>query len=214
VNTMETIRILIADDHPVVRQGLRLIVEESPGLVVAGEAASGEAAVAMATELSLDLVLLDVSMPGPGMLETLGRIRAARPRLPILVLSVHPEDQYGLRAMRAGAAGYLTKDNSPDELVAAIRQVMRGRPYVSASLAEALRVRPGEKGSTPEAELSDREHQVLLLLGEGRTIGEIAVALELSPKTVSTYRTRLIEKLRLRTSGDLIRYAVRHGLVP
>lgn len=211
---METIRILIADDHPVVRHGLRRIVEEAPGLVVAGEAESGEAAVALATQVPLDLVLLDVSMPGPGMLEVLGRIRAARPELPVLVLSVHPEDQYGFRAMRAGAAGYLTKDNSPDELVAAIRQVMRGRPYVSASLAEALRDRSGEKGPALEAGLSDREHQVLLLLGEGRTIGEIAVALDLSPKTVSTYRTRVIEKLHLRTSGDLIRYAVQHGLVP
>lgn len=211
---METIRILIADDHPVVRHGLRRIVEESPGLLVAGEADSGEAAVEQATRLALDIVLLDVSMPGPGMLETLGRIRAARPRLPILVLSVHPEDQYGIRAMRAGAAGYLTKDNSPDELVAAIRQVMRGIPYVSPALAEALRARSGEKRGTVEAGLSDREHQVLVLLGEGRTIGEIALGLELSPKTVSTYRTRLIEKLRLRTSGDLIRYAVRHGLVP
>lgn len=211
---METIRILLADDHPVVRQGLRRILEDSPGLVVAGEAVNGDEAIRLAAELPLDLVLLDVGMPGPGMLEVLRRIREQRPRLPILVLSVHAADQYGLRALGAGAAGYLTKDNSPDELVAAIRQVMRGRRYVTPELSEALAGRFAQEGRPLHADLSDREHQVLVLLGTGRTIGEIAATLALSPKTVSTYRTRMIEKLRLRTSGDLVRYAVHHGLVP
>lgn len=211
---MQTTRILIADDHPVVRQGLRRIVEEAPGLIVAGEAGNGDEAVEMATTLPLDLVLLDVGMPGPGVLEVLRGIRAVRSTLPILVLSVHGEDQYALRTLRAGASGYLTKDRTSEELVAAIRHVTSGRRYIGPALAEALAGHLAEDGSVPlHASLSDREHQVLCLLGSGSTVGEIAARLELSPKTVSTYRARVIEKLGVRTNADLIRYAVEYGLV-
>lgn len=208
------IRLLIADDHPVVREGLRRIVQDAPGLEVVGEVASGDELLERLPRLPADIVLLDVTMPGPGFLEVLQRLRSEHPTVAVLVLSVHPEDQYAVRALRAGASGYLTKDHSPEELTEAIRRVYRGHKYVSPELAERLAadLAAGARSARHEL-LSDREYQVLCLLGSGRTVKEIGRSLQLSPKTVSTYRTRVLEKMCASSNADLVRYAALHGLI-
>jgi len=208
------IRLLIADDHPVVREGLRRIVADDPGLQVVGEAVDGDGVLALILRQPTDVVLLDVSMPGPGFLQVLERLRAEHPGVKVLVLSVHPEEQYAVRALRAGAAGYLTKDHSPEQLIEAIRRVHRGGKYVSPTLAERLATDLAAGGPQAAHELlSHREYDVLCLLGSGRTVKEISAELDLSPKTVSTYRARLLEKMRLTGNADLVRYAARHGLI-
>jgi two-component system invasion response regulator UvrY len=208
------IRLLIADDHPVVREGLRRIVADDPGLQVVGEAVDGDGVLALISRQPTDVVLLDVSMPGPGFLQVLERLRAEHPGVKVLVLSVHPEEQYAVRALRAGAAGYLTKDHSPEQLIEAIRRVHRGGKYVSPTLAERLATDLAAGGPQAAHELlSHREYDVLCLLGSGRTVKEISAELDLSPKTVSTYRARLLEKMRLTGNADLVRYAARHGLI-
>jgi DNA-binding NarL/FixJ family response regulator len=208
------IRLLIADDHPIVREGLRRIVQDAPGLEVVGEVASADELFARLPRLPADIVLLDVSMPGPGFLDMLQRLRSEHPTVAVLVLSVHPEDQYAVRALRAGASGYLTKDHSPEELTDAIRRVHRGHKYVSAQLAERLAgdLMVGARDVRHEV-LSDREYEVLCLLGTGLTVKEIGRSLQLSPKTVSTYRTRVLEKMHATTNADLVRYAALHGLI-
>ncbi len=208
------IRVFIADDHPVVRAGLRGIIEGEPGLEVVGEAINAADLLGTIGRTPAEVLLLDVSMPGPGFLEVLRDIKRDHPRVAVLVLSVHPEDQYAVRALRSGAAGYLTKDHSPEELVAAIRKVHRGGKYVSPSLAEKLAagLEIGAAGAAHET-LSDREYDVLCLLGSGQTVKEIAGGLGLSPKTVSTYRARILEKMKLATNADLVRYAAQHGLI-
>ena len=208
------IRILIADDHPVVRAGIRRIVQEAPGLEVVGEVADRDDLFVCLPRLPADVVLLDVSMPGLGFLEALQRLRAEHPTVAVLVLSVHPEDQYAVRALRAGASGYLTKDQSADQLAEAIRRVHRGHKYVSPSLAEHLasELTVGARDVRHEV-LSDREYEVLCLLGSGRTVKETAGSLQLSPKTVSTYRARILEKMHATTNADLVRYAALHGLI-
>jgi DNA-binding NarL/FixJ family response regulator len=208
------IRLFIADDHPVVRAGLRGIIDGEADFEVVGEAYDGGDMLARIGRTPAEVLLLDVSMPGPGFLEVLRGLKQDHPRVAVLVLSVHPEDQYAVRALRAGAAGYLTKDHSPEELVAAIRKVHRGGKYVSPSLAEKLAVglESGADGS-PHERLSNREYDVLCLLGSGRTVKEIASRLALSPKTVSTYRARVLEKMKLATNADLVRYAAQHGLI-
>jgi DNA-binding NarL/FixJ family response regulator len=208
------IRLFIADDHPVVRAGLRGIVDGEPDFEVVGEAYDGGDMLARIGRTPAEVLLLDVSMPGPGFLEVLRGLKQDHPRVAVLVLSVHPEDQYAVRALRAGAAGYLTKDHSPEELVAAIRKVHRGGKYVSPSLAERLAVGLEIGASdSPHEQLSNREYDVLCLLGSGRTVKEIASRLALSPKTVSTYRARVLEKMKLATNADLVRYAAQHGLI-
>ncbi|HKH84839.1 MAG TPA: response regulator transcription factor [Gemmatimonadales bacterium] len=208
------IRLMIADDHPIVRKGLRRIVEDAAGLEVVGEVGSGLELLERLPRVPADIVLLDVSMPGLRFLEVLQRLRAEHPTVAVLVLSVHPEDQYAVRALRAGASGYLTKDHSPEELTEAIRRVYRGNKYVSVVLAERLAadLAGGARNIRHEL-LSDREYEVLCLLGSGRTVKEIAHSLELSPKTVSTYRTRVLEKMGATTNADLVRYASQHGLI-
>jgi two-component system invasion response regulator UvrY len=208
------IRLLIADDHPIVREGLRRIVQDAPGVEVVGEVANGDELLERLPRLPADIVLLDVTMPGPGFLEVLQRLRSEHPTVAVLVLSVHPEDQYAVRALRAGASGYLTKDHSPEELTEAIRRVHRGHRYVSAQLAERLAadLTAGSREVRHEV-LSDREYAVLCLLGSGRTVKEIAGSLQLSPKTVSTYRTRVLEKMHASSNADLVRYAALHGLI-
>jgi DNA-binding NarL/FixJ family response regulator len=205
---------MIADDHPIVRQGLRRIVQEAPGLEVVGEVASGQELLERLPRVPADIVLLDVAMPGLRFLEVLQRLRAEHPSIAVLVLSVHPEDQYAVRALRAGAAGYLTKDHSPEELTEAIRRVYRGNKYVSSGLAERLaRDLAGGAGDIRHELLSNREYEVLCLLGSGRTVKEIAHSLHLSPKTVSTYRSRVLEKMGAGNNSDLVRYAALHGLI-
>jgi two-component system, NarL family, invasion response regulator UvrY len=208
------IRILIADDHAVVREGLKRIVAETPDMEVVGEAASGHEALDFAQKRECDLVLLDLAMPGKDGLDTLKELRAVRPGLPVLVLSVYPEDQYAVRLLRAGAAGYLTKESAPEELVAAIRKVSRGGRYVSETLAEQLAVLLGsESDRLPHEALSDREFRVMVMLASGKTVSEVADTLCLSVKTISTYRARALHKMNMRNNAEFSFYAVKHGLV-
>jgi len=208
------IRIFIADDHPIVRQGLRRIVEADPGMVISGEADAAAALLAGLETAATDLVLLDVSMPGGLFIETLKELRTRHPTIRVLALSVHPEDEWAVRALRAGASGYLTKDHSPDQLLEAIRRVYRGGKYVSPTLAEQLAKQLDGGGQRPPHELlSDREFEVMRRLGSGLTVSQIAGELALSVKTVSTYRTRILEKMAVATNADLVRYAARYGLI-
>jgi two-component system, NarL family, invasion response regulator UvrY len=207
------IRILIADDHPVVRAGLRQILTTAPDIMVVGEAADGPAVMAQTMALRPDVVLLDVSMPGAAFLTLLGNLKRNYPHIALLVLSVHPEDQYAVRAFRAGAAGYLSKERSPELLIAAIRRVAQGGRCVPESVAERLVARLGSNGGAERHEsLSQREYQVLCLLGGGSAVKQIAAELGVSPKTVSTFRTRILRKMRLRSNAELIRYALEHEL--
>jgi DNA-binding NarL/FixJ family response regulator len=200
--------ILIADDHAIVRRGLKqLLLDELPGATF-GEAETAAETVASARSGSWDLVILDISMPGRSGLDVLKDIKAALPRLPVLVLSMYPEEQFAVRALRAGAAGYLTKDTAPEELVAAVRKVTRGGRYVSASLAERLASEvSGGTEKDPHELLSDREFQVFKLIASGLTPTAIAERLSLSVQTVSTYRTRLLEKMGMTSNAELTRYA-------
>jgi two-component system, NarL family, invasion response regulator UvrY len=208
------IRIFIADDHPIVRQGLRRIVEADAGMVISGEADGAAALLAGLETSATDLVLLDVSMPGGLFLDTLRELRTRHPNIRVLALSVHPEDEWAVRALRAGASGYLTKDHSPDQLLDAIRRVYRGGKYVSPTLAEQLAKHLDAGGQRPPHELlSDREFEVMRRLGSGLTVSQIASELALSAKTVSTYRTRILEKMAVATNADLVRYAARYGLI-
>jgi two-component system, NarL family, invasion response regulator UvrY len=208
------IRLFIADDHPIVRAGLTGIVADEGDITVVGDAASAAELMERIRKAPADVLLMDVSMPGPGMVPLLEQLQAEHPTIRVLVLSVHPEEQYATRALRAGARGYLTKDHSPAELVAAIRKVHSGGRYVSATLAERLaaELNSGTDGP-PHIRLSDREFEVLCLLGSGRTVSEIAAALTLSVKTVSTYRVRLLDKLSARSNAELVRYVVTNGLM-
>lgn len=209
------IRVLIADDHPVVRAGLRRIAEEDDDIIVTAEASNGQETLTALRSAIVDIVLLDISMPGAPFIDTLKRLREDHPTVRVLVLSAHPEDQWAVRALRAGASGYLTKDHSPDQLVEAVRRVFRGGRYVSPTLAEQLASRLGsEFAGAPHETLSDREFEVLRGLGAGHTVKEVASDLRLSPKTVSTYRKRLMEKLAVSSNADLVRYASQHGLIP
>lgn len=207
------IDVFIADDHAIVREGLRRIIEESPDVRVVGEAGTAEEIFDRLEGANPDVVVLDISMPGPGFLETMRRLREYP--VEIVVLSMYPEEQFGVRALKAGAAGYLTKEESPAQLLGAVRRVREGRRYLSDALAERLADEiAGHTAEEPHEKLSEREYQVLQLLGSGMTIGEISKQLSLSPKTVSTYRTRILRKLDLRTTADIVRYAVENRLVP
>jgi DNA-binding NarL/FixJ family response regulator len=208
------ITILIADDHPVVREGLRRILGEIRDFSVVGEAQNGDETVDLVAKTQPDIALLDLTMPGPGFLEVLERLKATRAASRVLVISAHAEEQYAVRVLKAGAAGYLSKDHTPQELVSAIRQVAKSGRYISARLAEQFAAEmTGERSGSNHSKLSNREYQILCLIGAGTSVKEIAGQTSLSPKTVSTYRTRLMEKLALRTTADVIRYAVEHGLV-
>jgi len=207
------IRVLIADDHPVVRSGLRRIAEEDRGITVTAEASNGQETLAAMRTAVVDVVLLDVSMPGTPFIDTLKRLREDHPTVRVLVLSAHPEDQWAVRALRAGASGYLTKDHSPDQLVDAVRRVHRGGRYVSPTLAERLASQlGGALAGAPHEQLSDREFEVLRRLGAGHSVKDVAAELGLSPKTVSTYRARLMEKLSVSSNADLVRYVTQHEL--
>ncbi|MBC7841990.1 MAG: response regulator transcription factor [Gemmatimonadaceae bacterium] len=208
------IRLFIADDHPIVRAGLSSIVADAGDMIVVGQVSNGDDLQVALRAMAVDVLLLDVSMPGPGVIPLLEVLRTSHPSVAVLVLSVHPEEQYAMRALRAGARGYLTKDHSPGELVAAVRKVHGGGRYVSATLAERLAadLSAGADG-LPHDRLSDREFEVLCLLGSGRSVTEIAASLALSVKTVSTYRARLLEKIPASSNAELVRYVVAHGLM-
>lgn len=207
------IRVLIADDHAIVRQGLRQILSDTPDLTVAGEAENGVQAVQMVRTGEWDVVLMDVSMPDRNGIDALKIIKKEFPRLPVLILSMYPEEQYAIRALKAGAAGYLTKQSAPELLVTAIRQVASGKKYVSPSLAEELANAIGDDSERlPHEKLSDREYQTLCMIASGKTPTEIAEALNLSVKTVSVYRARLLEKMNLRNNAELTHYGLKPGL--
>jgi DNA-binding NarL/FixJ family response regulator len=207
------IRILIADDHPVVRQGLKQILAENRDMVIADEAASGQEVMKKVSRNDYDVILLDISMPGRNGLDILRELRSKKPKTAVLMLSIHPEDLFAVRALKLGAAGYLTKETAPEELVSAIRRVSQGRKYISATLAEKLAVDLELEAEKPAHEtLSDREYQVLCLLASGKRLKEIAEDLSLSIKTISTYRTRILDKMKLRNNAELMRYALQHNL--
>jgi two-component system, NarL family, invasion response regulator UvrY len=208
------IRVLVADDHAVVRRGVKQILADDPKMVVVGEAGSGQEVLNLIRERACDVVLLDIAMPDGGGLEILAQLRNLKPDLRVLILSMYPERQYAVRALKAGAAGYLTKESAPEELLTAVRKAAQGGKYITLSLAEQLAAElGGEVEREPHAGLSDREYQVLRLLASGKSVSEVAVELALSVKTVSTYRTRILEKLGLKNTAELVRYAVQRGLV-
>ena len=208
------IRVLVADDHGVVREGLKQIIADSPDLDAVGEASNGEETLEKALTLDCDMVVLDITMPGRNGFDVMRELRAQKPDLRVLMLSMHSEEQYAVRALRAGASGYVNKESAPQELMAAIQKVARGGRYISSSLAEtiAFNLARGGEGK-PHESLSDREYQVLCMIGSGRTVKQIADELMLSTKTVSTYRQRLLEKMRMSSNAELIRYAIRSRLV-
>lgn len=207
------IRVLVVDDHAVVRRGVVQIVAEAPDMRCTGEAGTGREALQLARENDYDVVVLDIRLPDGSGLDILKQLHALKPGMPVLMLSMYPEQQYATRAFKAGAAGYLTKDGVPGELIEALRKVARGERYVSQSLAEALTAQLGSHaGQEPHETLSDREEQVMRLLAAGKTVTQIAQELSLSVKTVSTYRTRILEKLGLTTTAELMRYAMERGL--
>ncbi len=206
-------RILITDDHAIVRHGIRQILNDEVGGAGFGEAGSGaELARKLASE-PWDLLILDISLPDKNGLDLLKEVRVTYPRLPVLMVSVHPEEAYAVRALKAGAAGYLTKDAAPAELVIAVRKILGGGRYVTSSLAERLAAMLDHDDRPIAERLSDREYQVLCRIGAGRTISEIGEELRLSVKTVSTYRARLLEKLALSTTAELTRFAIENRLV-
>lgn len=207
-------RVLIGDDHPVVRRGLRQILAEEKDLEVAGEAADADEVMEKVGKGRWGVVVLDLSMPGNRNLDLLRKLKTEQPEVPVLVLSIHPEEQYALRCLKAGAGGYLNKQSAPEHLVEAVRTVASGRRYMSPTLTERLvhdATAAGEK--LPHEKLSERERQVFLGIASGRTVGELAGELDLSVKTVSTYRTRLLDKMGMRTNSELTRYAFEHALV-
>lgn len=208
-----TCKCLIVDDHPIIRKGIRdLLVEEGLCHAVV-EAASAEAALTAVRREAWDLLILDVALPDKHGVEVLKEVKLLRPTLPVLVLSLYPEREFALRAIRAGASGYLTKDRAPSELLTAAREVVAGRRYITTSLANQMAdlFDLGQPAMLHER-LSDREMEVLRLLGQGKTVSAIADDMALSVKTISTYRARLLEKLRLRTTADLVRYAIEYHL--
>ena len=208
------IKVLIADDHAILRRGLiEILTREINGLVY-GEAENAEQVLALARAQEWDVVILDVTMPGRSGIDVLADLKHSRPKLPVLVLSMHPEDQYGKRVLKAGASGYLNKDSAPEELIKALRKVLAGGRYVSPALAEMLALDLGRESNQPLHEtLSARELEVLTMLGSGKNISQIAEILHLGVTTISTYRARILEKMNLQTTAELMNYALRNNLV-
>jgi len=208
------IRILVADDHAIVREGVKQILADVSDMVVQDEAENGQETLEKVARNDYEVVLLDISMPGRSGLEILEDIKSERPKLPVLILSMHPEEQYAVRALRAGASGYVTKASAPQELIGAIRKASRGGKYVTASLAEKLALELDVITEKPPHEkLSNREYQVMLMLAEGQSVSEIAENLFLSVKTISTYRTRIMDKMGLKKNAELTLYAIHNKLI-
>lgn len=210
----KSVRILIVDDHFVVRQGLKQVLKEHFKQVEFGDAADGQEALQMVWERSWEVVLLDISMPGRGGLDALKDIKQARPELPVIILSMHSEEQFAIRVLKLGACAYIRKDSAGQELVLGVEAALRGARYITPSLAEKLAVHLQQDREGPAHEtLSDREYQVMCMLASGKTVKEVAGSLSLSVKTVSTYRSRILEKMSLKNNSQIMRYAVRNGLV-
>ena len=208
------IKVLVADDHAVVRRGLRQILAETSDVLVGGEAGTANDVLRLVGAERWDVVVLDVNMPGGNGIELIGQIRKERPGTPVLILTMYPEDQYAVRAIRAGAAGFLTKESAPDKLVEAVRKVAAGGRWVSPELAETLASHvAGETSGAPHERLSDRELEVMKMIASGKSVSQVAQQLGLSVKTISTHRTRILKKMDLKTNSELTHYAIRNGLV-
>ena len=209
------LRVLITDDHAVVREGLKQIISGSSNIVVAAEAENGQQAIQKVRSGGFDVLLLDISMPDRNGIDVLKQIKKEFPALAVLMLTMHREDQYAIRAIKAGASGYLTKQSAPAELINALHEVAAGRKYITAALAQELanQIGGGDLGKLRHELLSDREYQTLVMIASGKTVGEIAAELALSVKTISMYRSRLLQKMRMRHNAELTHYAIRHRLV-
>ena len=210
------IKVLIADDHSVVRKGIKQILSEENDMKVTGEARNSQEVIEKIGKEKFDVLVLDITMPGKSGLEVLNDIKKLQPNTPILILSMHPEEQFAIRALRSGASGYLTKDSAPEELVTAVKKIHGGGKYVSDSLAEVLAFDLEERGKgrvVPHENLSDREFQVMCLIAAGKSVKEIAQDLFLSVKTISTYRARILEKMKMRSNSELTYYAIQNKLI-
>jgi len=208
------IKILIADDHTLFRKGLKHILSEYPDLVVTDEASNGQEVLDKIWHNDYDMVLLDITMPGMTGLDALKQLKNDKPKLPVLVLSMHPEEQYAVRVIRAGASGYLRKESAPDELITAIQKISGGRKYITSSLAERLADDMEPTAEKPLHDtLSDREFEVFRMIAAGKTIKQIAEALFLNARTISTYRSRILEKMQMKTNAELIHYAIKHQIL-
>lgn len=208
------IRVAIADDHMVVRQGLKQILSADVDLQLVAEAANGHDALNMVRERDIDVLILDMSMPGRSGVELISLVKAEKPKLPILILSMYNEEQFAVRAIRAGASGYLTKGCESEELICAVRKLAKGQPFITPAVADRLALELGaaKRPAAPHQSLSDREFQIFKLIVDGCSIAKIAAALNLSSKTVSTYKLRVLEKMGMASSTDLVHYAIKHGL--
>jgi two-component system invasion response regulator UvrY len=208
------IRVLITDDHALIRRGLKQILEEGLGAVTVGEAGTAREAMEQITQHEWEVVVLDITLPGRSGIDVLRDIKLARPNLPVLILSMHPEEQFAVRVLKSGAAGFVPKESAPEELIAAIKKVLGGGRYVTASLAEKLAFDLASQAEQPPHEaLSAREFEVLRLIASGNAVGQIAGKLGISVKTVSTYRARLLEKMRMENNAELTHYAIKNQLV-
>lgn len=214
MNQKSTIRVFIADDHAIVREGLKQILADSPDIIVAGESENGLDAIKLFRKSKCHVMLLDISMPDKSGIDVLKQVKKEHPDMAVLMLSMHREDQYAIRSLKAGAAGYLTKQSAPKELVTAIRQVAAGQKYVSAALAQELAAQVGEDHAVALHDtLSDREYQTLTMIASGKTVSVIAEELSLSVKTISEYRARLLIKMKLKNSAELTHYAIKNQLI-
>jgi len=208
------IKLIIADDHSIVREGLKQIIADTPDMAVCDEACDGTELIEKVLLDRFDVVVLDITMPGTNVLDVLKQIKRRRPAIQILVLSMHPEEQYAVRVFKAGASGYLTKESAPSELVKAIRKVSKGRKYISPSFAENLAdTLLSDQDQPAHATLSDREYQVLCMIASGETVKNIAGNLFLSEKTISTYRSRILQKMGMKNNAEIIHYAIKNMLV-
>jgi len=208
------IKILIADDHPIVREGLKQILAEEPDMGIFGEAQNSQEVLEVVQKQNWDVVVLDITMPGRGGIDVLKELKDRYPKLPVLMLSMHPEDQYAVRALRLGAAGYIVKGSAPEELVKAIRKILGGGKYITSTLAEKLAFYlEMETEKALHENLSDREYQVMVLIASGKRLSEIAEDFSLSIKTISTYRGRILEKMKMKSNVELTQYVIRNNLV-
>ncbi|MDR3393005.1 MAG: response regulator transcription factor [Sulfuriferula sp.] len=214
MTTQKAIRVFIVDDHAIVREGLKQILADTPDLVVAGDSETGHEAIKLARQGKYDILLLDISMPDRSGIEVLKQIKKEAPDIAVLMLSMHREDQYAIRSLKAGAAGYLNKQSAPAELVVAIREVIAGRKYISSALAQELANQVGGNHQAALHEtLSDREYQTMTMIASGKCVSDIATELNLSVKTVSMYRARLLQKMKLKNNAELMHYAMKNRLV-